>query len=784
LFEDSTLQRRLGALVDKWTSDKAGPDNDTATNATTAKAVQGRITHWQSSPLPDDALRVLLWMHLREAFALPALTFASRRSAGTAAEDLVATALHSLQPGALTEYFEKHGWTEAAVRPQTLDALARQTLDELMAAVMQADDAQSAPARERLLSETRHRLQDLDSEDRARLLQAVGADELNDAALRKILMTGGGLAAFGTSVSLAGFSAYILAAQVSAFIPLVGGPALVSMVAVLSNPITIIAATAGMGWWATRSTNQKVRAGVCVRVLSLLALSGMTAGDAGRRRMCNAFSQLDDMRDSGDLASRVLGHYRDDWRGIVTARQNVMELDPGVFTLMEHPAGIRGSDKRGDPWSSIVGDKDENRHTAMLAGLTLGDVAYNAFAIDPTVMQAADFARAEDLHNPVAFAAFAHRIEGMNPAAHLGAVNDIKGYVAERVVAARLTAQGHLVEFPATSNQDGWDILVDGTKFQIKDLHDLSGIEHHFGRYDYPVIANGELAHKLAEHSADNMPDWAQHVHFVEGYNNEVVEHVTRRSLDAGDHMLHPHVPLLTVALSTVRNVRRMNRGEVTGTQAFQEVLLDGGTRAGLAVVGNYAGVAIGLLVFGPAGALVLGSVVPILTQRQSRQFKAQLDSLVKDKTYLAWEAEARDALAELMRKAEASLQEKAELLKRRRPAQPIGAAIDYVCWRLDEELCFLREAWCRLKRIREDKHAAVEVTSVRLMTWLSTSTLHPVTYQAELTAISDAFKRRPSTADRIADVAGESAKTLRHWFDKTSVAVKAAMNNNDKKKD
>jgi hypothetical protein len=39
----------------------------------------------------DDALRVLLWMHLREAFRLPAATFASLRSAKIAADDLVTT---------------------------------------------------------------------------------------------------------------------------------------------------------------------------------------------------------------------------------------------------------------------------------------------------------------------------------------------------------------------------------------------------------------------------------------------------------------------------------------------------------------------------------------------------------------------------------------------------------------------------------------------------------------------------------------------------------------------
>src|SRR5690606_29201946 len=139
----------------------------------------------------------------------------------------------------------------------------------------------------------------------------------------------------------------------------------------------------------------------------------------------------------------------------------------------------------------------------------------------------------------------------------LGAVSNLKGYVSERVVAARLVEQGHLVEFPETSNQAGWDISVDGTEFQIKDLDDLSGLHRHFVEkgYDFPVIANAELAEKLDGYSGDDLPDWAGQVHFVEGYSNGVVEHVTRSSLDAGDHMLHPHVPSFTLILSGIRNV-------------------------------------------------------------------------------------------------------------------------------------------------------------------------------------------------------------------------------------
>ena len=747
LFDDSTLQRRINTLIDKWKSNRTSSKEVAESEA--AAAVKCSLDTWRESKLTDDELRVLLWMYLREALELPPLTFASLRAADTAADDLVARALHSIQPGRAAKLAEMYGLKEPRDLPTTLDSLARKTMEELMSSFLQATDAESKQAREDLLSETRARLSQLPAEDRQRLMGAVGSDELNDAALRKILITGGGLGAFGASVGLAGFSAYILAAQASAFIPLVSGPALVSVVAVLSNPITIVAATVGMGWWATRSANQQVRSGIAIRVVSLLALNGLDAGFAGTRAMPDAFSALKTMRESGGLPPEVLASYRADWKLIEPVRRRASNLDPRVAGLFERPISI---DQSSDRLRGLVDDRRrERREDVVLAGLTLGDILYSAWSLNPMVLGAADFSRVEDLDDPIAFSAFAHKIEVMHSDAATGAISNLKGYVAERVVAAQLMEQGHVVEFPETSNQAGWDISVDGTKYQVKDVGDLSSLKNHFDRgYDYPVIANSELAGQLSERYGDSPPEWTNQIHFVEGYSNNVVEHVSRSSIEAGDDMLHPDVPLFVMALSGIRNLERVNRNEITGTQALQEVLLDGGTRAGLAVAGNYAGVGVGLLVFGPAGALVLGAVVPILTQRQSGAIKSAMDGLIKDKTYLVWEASARAALSRLIEKADDLLREKSALLKARQPEATPAAISSYINGRIDDEIAFLREAWCRLKSIRDDKSSSVEISTQRTISWLSTSTLFPHTYQAELKDLSTLFQSRPSTADRV----------------------------------
>jgi len=742
LFDDGSLQARLRSLWDKWKPGQpTGPDGAVET----ARSVQGTVERWLHSPLADDDLRLLLWMRLRESFELPELCFASARSAGSAADDLVARALQSLQPGRVGQWLEARGWREGKSRSQTLDVLARATLQEILESILKAEDTQTGEVRELLLKEVRGKLNGLDTAARKKLLEAVGADELNDTALRRIVLTGGGLGAFGAGVSMAGFSAYILAAQLSAFIPLVSGPALVSLVSVISNPITIVVSTVGVAWWASTSANADIRMAISARVISLLALSGTMAGEAGVRGMIGAFPRIPDLRTPEAFDAKVIARYAADWQVVAHARQGNREPAGVVLERMEHAPEISRLE------TVLPGRVDEARNAATLGVMTLGEILYNAYRIDPLVLEAADFSRAQDLGDPVAFAAFAEKVSNLGEAGVMGAVSNLKGYVAERVVAAQLVAQGYVVEFPDYSNEAGWDIAVDGVRYQVKNVQSLSALERHFDRgYEYPVIANAEMAGEIAAHG-DAASDWMSQVHFVEGYNNEIVEHVTRDSLDAGTDMLHPHVPAFSVLLSGLRNYRRASRGEISGSQAVQEVLLDGGTRAGLAVVGGYVGSGVGLLIFGPAGGLVFGSVTPVVTQMQAGLFKKHLDGFFTSRAYKEWEPRAQHAIQGLVGVLESGIQAKLALFEHICPREGMGGVGDYLRWRWDEDINALREASCRLGAICKSG-ARVEAQARMLMQWLGGRVIFPAEYQGELEAVALAFKARPTLAERVTE--------------------------------
>lgn len=750
LFEETTLQRRVHELAARgatksreWLDSVAGQK----ASAASAEQVRSHMSKWQESALPDDQLRLLLWMYLREAFRLPPRLCISMRSAGTACDDLSAAALHFVGPGIWQRWLDKVGVKPKSQQPDCLDELVRPILDQLLQSIFKNIDELDPAARAQLIAGARDRLEEMTEADREKLLREIKADELNDAAIIKILATAGGMTAFSTAVGFAGFSAYILAAQASAFIPLLSGPALVSLVAVLSNPITVVGATLGAGWWAAKSANERVRAEVGVRVMSLLALQGLSATQLGLRSMLDAFTGVAALSTHGDLNAKVLALYVAEWRALESAVGDRTPLDPLIEAQMNTP--VDGNASKSGRLGKVFGiDQSEFERTKVIAGLTFGDIAYSAASINPAVLHAADFARTADLSDPLEFAAFARKIMEMDVSANLGAISDLKGYVAEQMVAAQLIAQGYQVEFPAASNQEGWDISVDGIHFQVKDSADLGHIATHFGRFEFPVIANAEVAEMLAAKTPDALPEWSQDVYFVEGYNDELITQVTTHSIEAADGMFHPHVPLFAIGISAYHNISRMRSGEVTGAQAVQQVALDGSTRAGLAAAGGFAGNAIGFLVFGPAGALVMSGALPILAQTQSKRIQGLLDRHLTSDEYKNWAGKAQEALLALSKVLLRAIAQKITYLRRRLDALPSGALGDYVGFRISDDMRFLRETRCKLERLLAETDG-VENVATRMYQWLPTSTIHPRSYQNELKQFSETLQQRPTATQR-----------------------------------
>lgn len=721
LFDDSTLERRVGRLLDK-VRDRFMRD-ERPDVADMARKAGERIEYWKSSAFADDELRLLLWIQLREAFALAPRLSTSWRGCKQLADDLTAALLNGLkpEPGRVKALYRK--LRKAPDAPAlNLDDIVLPVLDELISAAMQDGENGLAPeVREAMLQGVMAQLSQLDGEKQQALLEELGIDSLNDAALRKVLLTGGGLSALSAAVGMGGFSAYILVAQASAFIPLIGGPGLVSLVAVLADPVTMVVVTGGVLLGANNSASRQIRMAVAARIVALLAIQGLQAGRDALAGLPFSFARIAMLKGETGLSARKLHDYRQEWE-LISQR-----LPPGRYDAALLRRACRSV-------SAPAGEESAN--AAWLAAMTVGDVLYSAASIDPHVIQAADFLYSSDIEGALDFAELAQRLMSGSAASLAGGISQLKGYVAEQLVATQLIAAGHVVSLPDAANQAGWDLLVDGQPFQVKFHASLAGLREHFERYDYPVIANSEMVGKIPA-------EWADKVFFVDGLSNELVEGITRQALDAGADLLAPTVPVMALLLSTCRGLLAYRAGQISAGQMVEQVLLDGFVRAGLAGAGHLVGTGVGLLVLGPAGAWILGSGAPILAQSLTSVVTDRIRRLATDKQ---WCTDAHASLDVLVAHLDRLLLDKqAQLSDKRCQLSGEGRTADYLDWRLRDEQSFVGEIRQRLAVLKHDQGLLPTERLAQLLRWLAMSGVHPAGYQPQLQAVSRIMQAHPT---------------------------------------
>lgn len=244
--------------------------------------------------------------------------------------------------------------------------------------------------------------------------------------------------------------------------------------------------------------------------------------------------------------------------------------------------------------SMFFGDKNERNTTVAISGLSAGDFLYDYIRIDPTVVDGINFARMDNIDSIFAFSQFAHSIDLDT----VGDISQIQGYVAEKLLAMELTAKGHEVEFPELSNQAGWDLLIDGEKFQVKNLADPSGVYEHLNKYpDIPVYVNADLAETFNDHP---------NVFIADNINHEEVISMTTHQLYLGQELTDFDVPLFSALVSTAVNVHHFYKKESDIQHTIANILTDTASRSAAGYMGQLIGSAAGAMLFGPAGVVIL----------------------------------------------------------------------------------------------------------------------------------------------------------------------------------
>ena len=746
LYDDSKLFARLNKLYDSakdtyahWT----GKEIDQQ-----ARELNTRQHHWFESSLTDEQLRVLLWIRLRESLALPARLSLTWRGCSHLADDITAALINAIDPPGLRKsgraWLRSKGWLAEGEEALTLQDVVIPVLDDFLKDSKDEEgNALTESDRRRVLEAVVQHFSGLDSAGHDSMLKSLKVDNINDQAILKVVLTGTALGGIGASVSLAGFSAYILAAKASAVIPLVSGPGLVSLLHVIAAPITLIGGTGAVAWWAYSSAKRKANAAIAARVVAMLTIQGLQGGHQARVRLQDAFAQMPRLAGKPELPKKAVDAYCKEWAQCRSAAPEQV-ANPGlaIISVLEQPVP-EGAHGTIPGLTSAESRQQEVQNAVALTAMTVGDVLYSAAAIDPTVIAAADFTRIAEIDGPLAFSRFAEELMNGTSGAVQGGVNQLKGYVAERAVAGQLSAAGHAVSFPEASNSPGWDIMVDGQPFQVKFHEGLSGIQDHFARYDYPVYANTELAGSIPDEFADR-------VFFVDGVSNELVSDVTEHSLNAADGMLDTNIPAFAFLISTTRGTVAYRAGSISGQQAVEHVLLDGSVRVGLAAGGGVVGAGFGFLLFGPAGAWVFGTGAPILAQSQTPWAVARIKRLVNSPKQKQWFEQSHLALNDLQSAALAAMQAKREEFRLKTNQVPDNDLGRYIRWRLQDEAQYAAEVEARIQALSAEFMERPEQRAAGLLRWIAAGTIHPVSFQQALRKVNEQLACRPTWLDEL----------------------------------
>ncbi|TGD41401.1 hypothetical protein EEB11_18660 [Pseudotabrizicola sediminis] len=533
-----------------------------------------------------DALRASLWLNVKQGLGLPGLYLLSARGLEEEAAAIAVRASEILAP-AMTSAQQQKADADLSIIGRT----GRKLLRSAKGAHRQARAAVTFPdvvAHELMammdgLAEAESR-GDLDPE-------VAAAIRKGQHAISASVLAGGGWAAMATAVGSTGFAPYIAAAQLSAMIPFVTGPTLTSFLFVAINPVTVVAGSAALGYWAVSGRASAAREVAAARVAILLAVRGQGA-EQGTATLLNAFRELHRMSDQD------LNHLDAKQRKAVRLQAGtiVTSLSGNIPTAASAAPGLWGA-------RIVVDHATDRQDTALVAGLTAGDMLFHVAAVDPAVLAAADFSRVTEFDTPIDLAVHVAAF------ASQGARIALRGYSAEQLVMAQLIEDGHDVMLADGAATPGYDLIVDGIPVQVKCGTSISLLHDHFAKYpDIPVIADNGLAAQ----AQDSGEPWAPMVTTTSGFDLDHVQSLVDQSLQAAVGLAEVPVPVYAMLIGGARAAHKAWTGQIPIEDLPAWLVIDLTIRGGLAGAGQAGGAILGLLVLGPAGALILGPVAGV----------------------------------------------------------------------------------------------------------------------------------------------------------------------------
>lgn len=390
------------------------------------------------------------------------------------------------------------------------------------------------------------------------------------------------------------------------------------------------------------------------------------------------------------------------------------------------------SGKKRSKGARLFGTANEAKETNIIAGISAGEFLYDYLMIHPTVVKGIDFARSEDLSSLFSLAQFTKTID-MDLAT--GDMAQLQGYVAEQMLAQKLEAAGYDVQFPGTSNQAGWDLLIDGEKFQVKCGSNKAIVDEHLERYpDIPVYVNDELAVHYSDHP--NV--------YSAGLTKEEVVRATKSTLSHAEDLLDLELPWISAGVHSFYQLRRVVKEQLPLNLAARNVVIDTTSRASLAAAGQaaFTFAANAIFVSGGAFVVVLPLVGAYVGLKQSSRVTNQLKKMFAKNEFQRLEQSLYELIdimkRQLDRKKEIREEKWQVLLQNSANPEPIFHLVDIHKERIQFNRNMVKELTAIEKEITKDPLRSFE----RLMSVLTKSGIHVYGIRQQLRNVEEAMKQ------------------------------------------
>tara|TARA_B100001094_G_C18139805_1_gene777196 strand:- start:423 stop:1661 length:1239 start_codon:yes stop_codon:yes gene_type:complete len=317
----ASLKDHIGktkSSISNVVSKKSVPDKEKSISAVSKRIESGK-TNIINSKDETEVLRLRLWLHIWHALHLEPKVPLSAQEVAECTKDISKVFAHEVSKIWWQEHATQHSvfskiyWSEFGqykfnpFKKNEIKVLDfSQAFSKMFSRIIEGlDTDEHEQVRKDFGNRALEYIGDLDETKRNKLMEAAHVEELSNENALKVLLLQSGVIGTGIISELAGFAAYLMAAETTTIIPFIAGSTLVSTVAVLSNPLFIIAAAiaieAGLG---TKATN-KMSSLMALNAISILTLKGVVAEKQNVRNIVTMFNKLSDL-----IPQEYVSHYK------------------------------------------------------------------------------------------------------------------------------------------------------------------------------------------------------------------------------------------------------------------------------------------------------------------------------------------------------------------------------------------------------------------------------------------------------------------------------------------